>query len=472
MTTDAAQGVSLGYYVDVLRERAWVVLLCGLLGLALAFAALAVMPVRATATAAVSVDVITTDPFNSARSASGLIDPAGEALVARSFVVAERAAEELGGDYTAMELRESSEVTVVPDTTVLRISSTAQSAERATAMADELARQYLAQRSERAQERIDRILSRTQDRLEGLREELSAVDEVILDADEGSVELAQAETERSILTLEIDSVLSAAATAGNIDTTGGVVLNPAATNPVDWFPPRGPVLLSGTLAGLGLGVLAAFVVNALDGRVRTARDVVVNGGRRVIGDLREKRVTAPPSGSDIAELRAVRERILAEPVLEGRSGVLAVLDETPGGQGADVAANLATTLASAGVEVEFIAIDLERDGVEGSGEVVDEPLSPQVREELRSRRQDVMVVLSIPHGGSPATRLAAGRLSEVAVLVVARNRTRSSDLARTAQDLRTMGTQLMGTILVPGHRTSDPRSGDAHRDHQSNDIER
>ena len=68
-----------------------------------------------------------------------------------------------------------------------------------------------------------------------------------------------------------------------------------------------------------------------------------------------------------------------------------------------------------------------------------------------------MVVLAVPHGASTATRLAAGHLSDGVVLVAARRRTRSARLARTAQDLRAMGAPVLGTLLVPAHRSGPDR---------------
>lgn len=508
MTADGVQSVSLSYYAQVLRQRAWLVVLCTLLGAAVAAAALALIPVRATATAAVSADVISADPFNPSRSASGLIDPAGEALVADSFTVASRAAEQLGGSHTPQELREATEVTVVADTTVLRIAVTAESAERARTMADALAQAYLDHRSQQAQERIDRTLERVNTRLSTLRDDLTEVDTVLRGAEEGSPERAQAETDRSLLDLEINAVLAEAASAQNIDTTGGSILSPAASNPIDYFPPPVPVLVTGTLAGLGLGVLLAFLLNALNTRVRGPREVQEAGGRKVLAHLSERHATTPASGQDLEDFRTLRERILlSEELMTARTGVLAVLDESTGRSGEDVAVNLAVVLASSGIEVEYLRLGSSTDELStladalalverpdpGDGRrfdsatvphltvyvppvptstIVDEPLSGSVRHELTERQRDVMVVVHAPGGVTQATRLAVGRICDTAVLVASRGRTRIAALQRAAQDLAETRTPMLGTVLVPPHRDSSPadrtaRYADAARSHRA-----
>lgn len=525
MTTDGTQSVSLRYYLQVLRQRAWIVLLCGVLGAGAAMAALATLPVRATATAAVSAAVISADPFSPSRPASGLIDPAGEALVADSFIVAERAAQRLGGGYTADQIREGTEAIVVADTTVLRISATAGSAQQAREMADAVAVEYLNYRSEQAQDRIARTLQKTSDRLTDLRGDLAEVDATLLEADQDSLERAQAETDRSMLTLEINAVLAEAASTQNIDTTGGSVLTPAAANRVSYSPSQQPVLVTGALAGLGLGVLAAFLVNAMNSRVRGSREVVESGGRKVLGDFHARHATVPASGEDLEDFRALRERVLSEPSVAARTGVLAVMDEAPGGLGDDVAVNLALVLGSSGVTVEYLRLGATQEQVEvlvdrlalsseeqgGQGRwlsselvphltvyvpptedqmIVDEPLSRTVRRELAERKQSALVVMHAPPGTSEATRLAAGRVSDCAILVAARSRTRTSTLERTTQDVRRMGTPILGTVLVSAHRDSGvvrPKAlhagepaqvvGPAEpplpvRDHQPSDVDR
>lgn len=484
---EAVPSISLKYYTDVVRSKWWMLVVGTVLGLALAAGYLAVAPKVATATSAVSVNVISTDPFNASRSASGLIDIAGEAQVASSDAVARRVAEQLGGDYTGSSIRQATDVVAVGDTSILRISASASSEAEAVAMANAVASEFLAFRSEQAQTRIANTLDQSNERLDELRTELQDVDARIAAAEDGSRAQTQAETDRTLLNLQINSVLSQAASIESIDTTGGTVLNPADRNPVTWAPPRGMVLLSGAVAGFGAGLLGAFLVNVLGSRVRSANDISQNGGRTLLGELSHKEAALPPSGDDLAEYRAIRERLLATTHMGRRTGLLAVLDETGRGRNVD-ALNLAFVVALSGVQLEYVALgargvdvdeliarlrlskhpDQPDSGVRYRSDlapsfrlfmpypedvpVADEPLSAPLRREIEALRGKMLVMFALSHESSEATRLAACRLADMAILLLARGGTKTSDLQQASTDVRSMGGQVVGSVLTHRHR--------------------
>lgn len=500
---EVVPNVSLWYYVDVLRRRWWLPLLCAALGLGLAAGYLAISPRVATATATVSVNVISTDPFNAARSASGLIDTAGEAQVASSYAVADRAAAQLGDSFPSELVRESVDVVGVADTAILRVSASADTEADARAIANAVATEFLEFRSEQAESRIGRTLQQSQERLEGLREDLREVDERIGTAEADSVEFRQAESDRALLTLEVNSVLSQVASTESIDTTGGTVLSPADRNPVSWSPPRTLLLLTGLVAGLGAGIIGAFVMHALGSRVRSARDVSQNGGRTVLGELMQKRVSLPPTGVDLGDFRALRERMLADPSLADRVGVMAVVDQCHGRGASGVAVNLAFIMALSGVRVEYVVLDADDDQVAQvcerlrlrrdvpsargttfvsdehpsfsmfvpptAGSVVaDEPITSAVRSEVESRRSDRLVVLAVRGEATTATRLAACRLADASLLLLAPGVTRTAELHNVSQDVRLMGGLILGSVLVNSHRVLEwPDPAEATADAES-----
>jgi capsular polysaccharide biosynthesis protein len=475
------------YYLQIVRSRWPVVLLFVLVGLVAAGGYLYMVPKEYTATATVSVNVISSDPFNASRAASGLLDTAGEAQVAGSYAVAQRAAEELGPGFTPEGIRGSVSVASMADTTILRISSTSESAADARLMADTVAAEYLEFRSTQADTRIQGTLDRSEARLDGLRQELAAVTARMAAAADGSAEALQADADQSVLSLEISSVLSEMASVGSIDTMGGNILNPAAGNNVLVKPRPSMTLASGGLVGLGLGLAAAFVVNAAASRVRDVRDVTQSGGGTVLAELAEKHPAIPPSPGDVTHLRAARERILADPALASRTGVCAVIDVTPDGRAGDVALNLAYVIAASGVAVEFVGLGMSQDLIEQAREQLgltasrsadsafyssarndhlscylpaadeqestEEPVPARVRQELAARAQEALVIVGVPATAAEATRLAACRLADCAVLVASRGATRARSLHQTAQDVHHMGGYVLGTLVVSRDRT-------------------
>lgn len=487
---DVPPSLSLSYYSDVLRRSWWIVLLAVLLGLGLAFSYLSFAPRVASATASVSVHVISTDPFNASRSASGLIDSAGEAQVASSYAVAAQAAEQLGGDYTAQSVRESVQVTGVPDTAILHVTASASTPTEARNVANAVASEYLAYRSEQAQNRIARTLEASGVRLQELQAELRDVDELLAEAEEGSRAATQAQSDRSLLTLQINAVVSQAASAESIDTTGGTILSPADQNPVRWNPRRGLVLMSGALAGGGLGLIGVFVLQAFASRVRSVPEVIQHGGRTVLAALSQRRVSLPPTGKDLSDLRTVRERLLADHRLEKRTGVLVVIDQTGSPHPSAVPVSLAFVLALSGVEVEYVPLG----GTDAAAlttrlQLETHPEQPEVGVRYRSRlapslsvldpqglraapteetissvvlnavqmvRREKLVILDASAQTSDATRLAACRSADAGIVLVALRSTQAAALLRVTQDVRIMGADVMGSILLDRRRRLEP----------------
>ncbi|WP_194288441.1 hypothetical protein [Ornithinicoccus halotolerans] len=496
--THDPQAVALSHYTDVLRRRWWVPAVGALVGIAAALGALAIIPSTVTATSTVRVNVISNDPFNPSRTPSALLDMNGEAQLAGSHLVAEQAAAALGGDFTPAEIREGSGAVVVPETAVLRISATAAGEDRARLIADAVAEAYLETRAEQAQARIDRQVEQSRLRLEPLRGELAVINATLATAEPDSEEAVQAETDRSLLVAEINSVLDQQATTESIDTTGGAVLNPAAVASVEHDPNRTLILATGTLGGLGAGLIAAFLVHALGARVRTPGDVVRHTGRPVLGALPGRRLGLPIETADREELRVARERMLADPALRSRVGVAAVLGTSDIGALAEAAAGaaLAEQVAEAGVDVLLVPLALEEGQAQsllaalpvrhderwpgesrrftgGPGGRLTvllpaiasaaEPPGPALYEQVGLESHERLVLLLVPSSASPATRLAAARLASTTVLLISRRRTRVPDLRRTVQDVREMGGQVIGTVLLPPG--ADPASAEGEQHH-------
>lgn len=204
----------------------------------------------------------------------------------------------------------------------------------------------------------------------------------------------------------------------------------------------------------------------------------------------QKRGNLPPTGADLADFRALRERLLADPALADRAGVMAVIDQTHGRGSSGVAVNLAFIMALSGVRVEYVVLDADdarvaqacdllhlrphTSGGQGASfvsdqhpsfsmfvppsadsGVADEPITSAVRAEVNARRSDRLVVLAVMGEGTTATRLAACRLADATLLLLAPGVTRTSELHSVSQDVRLMGGQILGSVLVNSHRVLD-----------------
>jgi len=482
----ATGGVPLSHYFRALGRWWWVITCCAVLGVAAGFGYWWLAPTKVTATSTVSVNVISTDPFSSSRPASTLLDGAAEAQIAGSYIVAEAAAKETGGKFTAEQIRDSLDIQSVVDTTVLRISSTMPTAKDASTTADAVADAYLAYRSKQADERIASSVAQSDQRLQSLREELRTVNEKLNAAKAGSAAATDAETDRALLNLEISSLLSQSASTKNIDTTGGSILNPASRSTMIYEPKQGLIAIAGLLGGLGIGVILAFILNALDSRVRSEEDIRTATGRPVLGRLSSRVPGIPATGSDLLEVRAIRERMFADARFTGATGVCAVID-AGAEEISDIPVNLAFAFARSGVAVEFLssgasdefmsslldAFDLEVVADDDSGtrltsktlptfsvyfanpassDTDGDYLAAAVQAEIQSRSQDALIFLSIPSNTALASRLTVNRLSDTTVTVAAVGETRSKDLKGIAQDAERAGSHLLGTIIVEQHR--------------------
>src|SRR5699024_12394232 len=98
-------GLSLGQYASVLRGRWVLILITTVLGGLVAAGYLVLTPTMYTATAAVQINVISSDPFQSSQSASDLIDGRTEARIEPSSPVARPAAEEIDANGARTGIR-------------------------------------------------------------------------------------------------------------------------------------------------------------------------------------------------------------------------------------------------------------------------------------------------------------------------------------------------------------------------------
>jgi len=320
------QTLSLGIeqYLATLRRRWGVIALCGLLGVALAAGYLFLLAPKATATADLNINVISTEPFNAEKSAGGLLDDAAEARIAQSYAVAEGASKLMGGTIDADEIREASSVTTTSGTSVVLVSYTARSSEDAIRGADAVAQAYLDYRHDQAKKRVDALLADVNSRLSDARSELVTAYEQIADSKSGSGAATKAESNRQQVVIEIQDLIERKNNLEGVDTAGGSILTAAANNSIVYGPRKVYILLIGFLAGVAIGLLCAFVVDRYARHIRRVRDVTHVSGRPTF--LTSNAPGLPVDSATRDTLRVARERFTAD--IDGMSRRVLIVDDS------------------------------------------------------------------------------------------------------------------------------------------------
>lgn len=461
------------------------ILAMALIGVVAMAAYAALVPGKIVASTVVNVNVIVADPFNPSRPASGLLDSATEAKLATSYVVAAAAAKSLNGSETPTELRDGVSVTTGLNATIMTISYASTTEERARAGADAVANSYLDYRASTANGTKTTMIG-------NLEKQLAVLNETAKSIGAG---------DKSAINARISNVEFQINQLTTIDTAGGSVITPATENPVVTKPQPSLLLISGLLVGLVLGIILAFVFNALSRRVRDAHDVNAAGAGPVIIELASPKPDMPPQGAELNAYRSLRERLLA--TTGSNIGVLAVIDETVSWAGSGVGQGLAVVLGQAGHEVELVLMGTADDDQErlsqdlqltpatsdihadssvlastlipglsvifpvgnDAGSDTDDYVTVTVRRRVEERLPGVTVVLVLPPHAVASSRLAVARMSQSAFMVVEQRRTHTKTLSERALELADVDTHCHGVVMVHKvHRTFEAvRVNASHR---------
>lgn len=272
-------GRPFGYYLQVLRRR-WVYLVAGfLVGVLAGVGFLMLRPQSVTSSSVVELSIITSDPFGLDRAPSSLLDVGTEQQVARSYLVAEQAAEELDGVMTPAQVRSASDVSIGSEGTVVTINFTAYEEALARAGADAVARSFLEARGEQVEGRINDQLTAIEDRLL----ELQADQAELLDAaDEDGETSSLVESRDQLIRDEIQALVQQRTNLNSVSTSGGRVLTTAEVSEVSYAPSKMLVLASAAMVGLLGGLMLAFVRQRFSHRVADVAEVEAVTGAPVL----------------------------------------------------------------------------------------------------------------------------------------------------------------------------------------------
>ncbi len=353
-------------YVGVLRRRWWIVLVCTIIGLVVAFGYVTVAPKAYTATASVTVVPTAADQSNvvaGSRTSGATVNLDTESQVVQSTTVATIAGKMMHSPLTPWALAQQVNVTVPPNSSILDISCKASTAVGAATCANDFAKAYLQNRSQSATNYVNQQLAKLQQKINGLNQAEGALNTKISALPSNSpakaADQALLKTDKSQVTKLTQKY--AATSALVAQTNGGSVITVATPPGKPSSPKKLLILPSGLLAGLLIGLIAAFLVDRRDKRIRNATHVERLLDLPVLLDLpsgafgREVAIASPRSktGQAFTDLAHGVAAALGE-----GNHVVFVAGATPGPAGSVVAANLAVTLARTHSEVVLVCANM------------------------------------------------------------------------------------------------------------------
>jgi capsular exopolysaccharide synthesis family protein len=345
-----AESQGLKQYFETIRERMKLVIAAVLATTAGAF----IYVVTADEVYEANADVLVTPIPDEAGELTGLgllaqsSDPLRlvetAATLIESDAVAQVAAEELGTDRDPEALLRSISVEPVAESDVLTVTAEASSGQAAADLANAVANGAVEYRTDVLHERID--------------EQLPALERRLEDLPPG--------TARDALTTQVARLEGfRAGPDPNLEVVGEASVPGSPTS-----PRKVASIVAGALAGLILGIGAAFALRVLDPRLQRESQIRDRYRLPILARIPNERGSSDLpldwehlSPGSIEAYRTLRA-ILARPLAQSRgSGSIMVTSAGPSEGKTTTAINLATSLAFAGKRVILIEADLRRPSI-------------------------------------------------------------------------------------------------------------
>jgi uncharacterized protein involved in exopolysaccharide biosynthesis len=494
-------------YFGVLRRRWWVVLVLAAVGVAAAAAYVVLTPKAYTATATVNVTSTATAPGQNGAVAggrtSGAINLDTEAQFVQSSTVAGIAAHAMHSPLTPAALLKHVSVVVPPNSSVLQISCQAASADQAATCANAFAAAYLQNRNATAAAATKAALGTVQDQLGTLQKRIAHLtfESSLLPLNSTQRASDQAQLQTATSQLHALASQSAALTAQAAAPAGGSIISKASPPARPSSPKKLLALPSGLLAGLIVGLIAAFTWDRRDTRVKDPREIERSGVPALLSLSRKDldRVALVPARSAAGLQFTELARYVAAALGDGNR--LVVAGTVPGRGASVVAANLAVALARTHDAVILVSPSRQGTpellglpeaqwlGAQGIADVASGAISlvqaaqqppgfpglrvvilgagmsdlpheqaRQLAEQLRASAD--YVIVEAPRPGPGADSFAVAEFSDAALVAVEIFRSRHPDLQESIQRLSRLGIKVIGAAAVPRlRRASRPARG-------------
>jgi uncharacterized protein involved in exopolysaccharide biosynthesis/Mrp family chromosome partitioning ATPase len=497
----------LSHYVGMVRRHWWVGLTATVVGVALGAAVTSGMPKVYESSTSVLVQAVEQDTNQAGGRTKGSINLDTEAQLVGSGAVAAKAAALLRSPISPIDLAHQVSVEVPANTTVLVIRFEADSPEGARAGSHAFAEAYLRNREETARSGLDQQIKSLTLKVKQLTTTLTGINARLANARPGSSERSNLESLRSnsqnqlnSLTGRLNEITTTTVAAGSIISDARVPDGPTSPNAL-------LNIATGGMLGLLIGLALAFARERLDRRLRTAADVRDRARIGVLAALDER--TTPhfddvlqPYGPGGRVFNRLRNEVLAS--LAPGAQIIVVTGASRGSASTLVAANLAAALARTGSDVVLIGAHLPDSVVDaaplarmlgvsampglsdllagrvslakamqrtpripslrvittgGAATAAGLMQSQRLRDTLEAlRRQTGYVVIEAPSTSSSADAQSLASLADAAILAVELRRAKRPALLDAAEQLRRVGTPLLGAVVLPrlaGLRTDE-----------------
>ncbi len=486
----------LSDYLTMARRHWWIVLLALTAGLAAGYAYNDQLPREYVSAAQVLVRPAGQDANVAGGRTRDEINLDTEAQLVRSTAVVSQAASRLGrDDIEALTARVT--VEVPPNTSVLQIKFNATTAAEAQAGARAFAESYLHNREENAKATLTGQIESLKGKLAELTSELTKINAQLATARSGSSAYATLDSQRDMTVGQINQLTGKINGLTTETVSGGVIIRDARL-PGKPVKPNTPVnVAAGAVLGLLVGFATAGLRERFDRRVRGRTDVANRCGIPVLGQITDKAVPqddvfAPFSGGGRAFNRLRNEVVAA---MQPGEQVVVVTGASRGAAAPSVAANLAAAQARPGPNVVLIgahAPDSLMDpaplarlmGVSpapglsdvlagranlsevtqraarnptlrvitagATGSAAGLLQSQALREMVDTLRGNAeYLVIEAPSTSTGADAQSLASLADAAILAVEVRRTRRPEVSDAAEQLRRVGTPLLGAVIMP-----------------------
>ncbi len=516
--------------LGMVRRHWWIVALLTVFGVVAAYEFTATQPRVYESSTSVLVEPTGAgaDTNVSGGRTKGEINLDTEAQLVRSTAVAAEAAKLLRTDVAPETLAAKVAVEVPANTSVLVITFKAPDARSAQAGSHAFAEAYLRNREDTASTSLADQIASVDSKLKQLNAALAPINAKLATLRQDSTERPNLESQRSTITSQVNTLSARLNQLVTTTVSAGKIIRDA--NLPD--RPSKPVLPlnlgSGAAVGLLIGAGAALLRERLDRRIRRPADMTRRCDVPVLAALPPKvrpRLddVFPPFGAGGRVFNRLRNEVLAGRVDHAdarRSGcVIVVAGASRGSVSTVVAANLAAAFARTGGRTVLVCAHLPDSvaevapvtrllgvrAVPGLSDVLagKVPLGRAVQRASRQprlsvittggtassagllqsqllrdalgalRRQAEFVVIEAPATSTSADAQSVASLADIALVAVELKRTRYAEVTDAAEQLRRVGTPLLGAVVLPRlvrHR-DEPPSPPASQHDQDDELD-
>ncbi|MET0426344.1 MAG: Wzz/FepE/Etk N-terminal domain-containing protein [Actinoplanes sp.] len=495
---EASRPADVSNYLGVFRRHWWIALLATGAGLAAGAALTTAMPKIYESSTAVLVQAVDQDTNAQGGRTKGTVNLDTEAQLVGSGAVAVKATALLRSPRSPIDLAKDVSVEVPANTTVLMITFRADNPQAAQAGSHSFAEAYLRNREETAQSGLNQQIKTLTMKIRQLTGTLTGINGRLARATNGSPDESNLQSLRNNsqnqlndLTGKLNELTTTTVGAGSIISDARLPDTPVSPNAMVNVATGG---MLGLLIGLGL----AFCRERFDRRLRTATDVRDRGRMNVLAALDER--TTPhfddvlqPYGAGGRVFNRLRNEVLA--TLQPGAQIIVVTGASRGSASTLVAANLAAALARTGSDVVLIGAHLPDSMIDaaplarmlgvsavpglsdllagrvnlgralqrtpripslrvittgGAATAAGLMQSQRLKDTLETlRRQGGYVVIEAPSTASSADAQSLASLADAAILAVELRKARRPALLDAAEQLRRVGTPLLGAVVLP-----------------------